>query len=277
MKLVKFLAFLTACIGLNPALAQERIVSIGGDVTEIIYALGAEQALVGRDSTSIAPLAAQQLPDVGYMRQLNVEGILALKPTKVISSDVAQPSVVFEQLKSAGVTVERVPFEYTPESVIQKIQRVGKLVNKPQQAVKLAEKFANELKAVSTSPLDVRILFILNHAGSNYMAAGKNTVADSIIRLIGATNAMQNSIRFSPISQEGVIAARPDLLVLTKMSLESLGSIDKVWSLPGMALTPAAKKKNVIVLDDLAVLGFTLTTPTELLKMRQAAEQVRHD
>ncbi|WGE41855.1 heme/hemin ABC transporter substrate-binding protein [Actinobacillus equuli] len=277
MKLVKFLAFLTACIGLNPALAQERIVSIGGDVTEIIYALGAEQALVGRDSTSIAPLAAQQLPDVGYMRQLNVEGILALKPTKVISSDVAQPSVVFEQLKSAGVTVERVPFEYTPESVIQKIQRVGKLVNKPQHAVKLAEKFANELKAISTSPLDVRILFILNHAGSNYMAAGKNTVADSIIRLIGATNAMQNSIRFSPISQEGVIAARPDLLVLTKMSLESLGSIDKVWSLPGMALTPAAKKKNVIVLDDLAVLGFTLTTPTELLKMRQAAEQVRHD
>ncbi|MDG4953310.1 heme/hemin ABC transporter substrate-binding protein [Actinobacillus equuli] len=277
MKLVKFLAFLTACIGLNPALAQERIVSIGGDVTEIIYALGAEQALVGRDSTSIAPLAAQQLPDVGYMRQLNVEGILALKPTKVISSDVAQPSVVFEQLKSAGVTVERVPFEYTLESVIQKIQRVGKLVNKPQQAVKLAEKFTNELKAVSTSPLDVRILFILNHAGSNYMAAGKNTVADSIIRLIGATNAMQNSIRFSPISQEGVIAARPDLLVLTKMSLESLGSIDKVWSLPGMALTPAAKKKNVIVLDDLAVLGFTLTTPTELLKMRQAAEQVRHD
>ncbi|VEI48250.1 hemin transport system periplasmic protein HmuT [Actinobacillus equuli] len=82
--------------------------------------MGAEQALVGRDSTSIAPLAAQQLPDVGYMRQLNVEGILALKPTKVISSDVAQPSVVFEQLKSAGVTVERVPFEYTPESVIQK-------------------------------------------------------------------------------------------------------------------------------------------------------------
>ncbi|WP_018651517.1 heme/hemin ABC transporter substrate-binding protein [Actinobacillus capsulatus] len=277
MKLAKFLAFLTACIGLNPALAQERIVSIGGDVTEIIYALGAEQTLVGRDSTSIAPLAAQQLPDVGYMRQLNVEGILALKPTKVISSDVAQPSAVFEQLKSAGVTVERVPFEYTPESVMQKIQRVGKLVNKPQQAVKLAEKFANELKAVSTSPLDVRILFILNHAGSNYMAAGKNTVADSIIRLIGATNAMQNSIRFSPISQEGVIAARPDLLVLTKMSLDSLGSIDKVWSLPGMALTPAAKKKNVIVLDDLAVLGFTLTTPTELLKMRQAAEQVHHD
>lgn len=277
MKLVKILVFLTACIGLNSAMAQERIVSIGGDVTEIIYALGAEQALVGRDSTSIAPLAARQLPDVGYMRQLNAEGILALKPTKVISSEVAQPSAVFEQLKSAGITIERVPFEYSPESVTRKIQLIGKLVNKPQQAVKLAEKFANELKAVSNSPLDVRILFILNHAGSNYIAAGQNTVADTAIRLIGATNAMQNSVRFSPISQEGIIAARPDLLVLTKMSLESLGSINKLWDLPGMAQTPAAKKQNVIVVDDLAVLGFSLTTPTELLKIRQAAEQVQHD
>lgn len=277
MRRVKFFAFLTACIGLSPAVAQERIVSIGGDVTEIIYALGAEQALVGRDSTSITPLAAQQLPDVGYMRQLNVEGILMLNPTKVISSEVAQPSVVFEQLKNAGIAVERVPFDYTPESVIQKIKLIGKLVNQPQQAVKLAEKFANTLNAVSSSPLDVRILFILNQAGSNYLVAGKNTVADTAIRLIGATNAMQNSLRFSPISQEGIIAARPDLLVLTKMGQASLGSLDKVWSLPGMALTPAAKKKRVIVVDDLAILGFTLTTPAELLKLRQAAEQVQHD
>ncbi|WP_150539001.1 heme/hemin ABC transporter substrate-binding protein [Actinobacillus vicugnae] len=277
MKLVKFWAFLTAYIASNPSFTQERMISIGGDVTEIIYALGAQQALVGRDSTSIAPLEAQKLPDVGYMRQLNAEGILALKPTKVISSEVAQPSVVFEQLKNAGVAVERVPFEYSPESVINKIHHIGALVDKPQQAAELAEKFASELKSVNNTPLDVRVLFILNHAGSNYMAAGQNTVADTAIRLIGATNAMQNSVRFSPISQEGVVAARPDLLVLTKMSLESLGSPDNVWQLPGMALTPAAKKKNVVVVDDLAVLGFSLTTPTELLKMRQAAEQAQHD
>lgn len=59
------------------ASASERIVSIGGDVTEIVYALGAEQQLIARDSTSLHPQAAAALPDVGYMRQLNAEGILS--------------------------------------------------------------------------------------------------------------------------------------------------------------------------------------------------------
>lgn len=87
----------------NSSIAKERIISIGGDVTEIIYALNAEQDLVGRDSTSLIPEQVKKLPDIGYMRQLNTEGILALKPTKVITTSVAQPSIVLEQLKAAGV------------------------------------------------------------------------------------------------------------------------------------------------------------------------------
>ena len=58
--------------------ATERVISIGGDVTEIVYALGAQQALVARDSTSLQPPQATALPNVGYMRQLNAEGMLAM-------------------------------------------------------------------------------------------------------------------------------------------------------------------------------------------------------
>src|SRR6478752_3765983 len=58
-----------------------RLVSVGGDVTEIIYALGEENRLIARDSTSIYPEAASKLPDVGYMRALSPEGVLAVKPT----------------------------------------------------------------------------------------------------------------------------------------------------------------------------------------------------
>lgn len=281
MKLVKRLGFLTACslatIGQAKAEAQERWVSIGGDVTEIIYALNAEQNLVGRDSTSILPEAAKSLPDVGYMRQLNAEGILSLKPTKVISSQVAQPSAVFEQLKAAGIQVERVPFDYSPESIVEKIQIVGKMVGKSEQAVKLAEQFTTALKQIDTSPLNVRVLFIFNHAGANQMVAGKNTVADTGIRFIGAKNAMENGVRFSPISQEGIVAAKPDLIVMTKSGIEALGSEEKVWALPGVALTPAGKQHRLVVVDDLAFLAFSLTTPKELQKIRQAAEKVHHE
>lgn len=256
-------------------IAQERIVSIGGDVTEIIYALNAEQNLVGRDSTSMIPQAVNALPDIGYMRQLNTEGILALKPTKVIATEVAQPSIVLEQLKSAGVTVDTIPFKYSAENVVEKIKKVGESLGKQTQAVTLAENFANELKAISNSPLDVRILFVLNRAGANQTVAGKDTVADEAIKLIGAKNAMENNVRFVPISQEGVIAANPDLIVMTRLGIQNLGSTEKVWELPGIAHTNAGKNKQLVIVEDIAFMSFGLTTPKALLALRQAAEQVK--
>lgn len=105
------------------------------------------------------------------------------------------------------------------------------------------------------------------------MAAGRETVADTAIRLIGATNAMGNTVRFAPISQEGVIAANPDLLVLTSQSLKSFASPDDVWKLPGLAHTNAGKHKRLVVVDDIAFMAFGLTIPHELKKMREAAEQ----
>jgi hypothetical protein len=82
--------------------AVERLVTLGGDVTEIVYALGAQQSLVARDSTSSWPPAAQKLPDVGYLRQLNAEGILALRPQLVLASAQAQPSLVLQRCRRAG-------------------------------------------------------------------------------------------------------------------------------------------------------------------------------
>ncbi|WP_373779075.1 hemin ABC transporter substrate-binding protein [Glaesserella sp.] len=255
--------------------AQDRIVSIGGDVTEIIYALDAQQYLVGRDSTSMIPKEVNTLPDVGYMRQLNAEGILALKPTKVIVSEVAQPSIILEQLKSAGIKVDTIPFKYNAESVLEKIQKVGESLGKPTQAVTLAQKFTNELHAIPNSPLDVRILFVLNRTGANQTVAGKDTVADEAIKLIGAKNAMGSHVRFVPISQEGVISANPDLIVMTHLGVKGLGSTDKVWELPGIAHTNAGKNKQLVVVDDIAFMSFGLTTPKALFALRQAAEQVK--
>ena len=89
--------------------AVERLVTLGGDVTEIVYALHAEESLVARDSTSSWPPAAQKLPDVGYLRQLNAEGILALRPQLVLASAQAQPSLVLHKVQASGVKVVNVP------------------------------------------------------------------------------------------------------------------------------------------------------------------------
>ncbi|MCX2959272.1 MAG: ABC transporter substrate-binding protein, partial [Serratia symbiotica] len=85
------------------------MISIGGDVTEIVFALGAGDEVIARDSTSLQPKAVKKLPDIGYMRQLNAEGILSLKPTLVLTTELAQPALVLTQLSESGVKVVSVP------------------------------------------------------------------------------------------------------------------------------------------------------------------------
>ena len=125
-----FILSLSACLlplktlAASPS-AAERIVTIGGDVTEIAYALGAGDEIVARDSTSLQPQAVQKLPDVGYMRMLNAEGILAMKPTMLLVSELAQPSLVLKQVADSGVNVVTVPGQTTPESVTAKISAVA--------------------------------------------------------------------------------------------------------------------------------------------------------
>lgn len=256
------------------AVAADRIVSVGGDVTEIVYALGAGDRLVARDTTSTLP-AAKNLPDVGYMRQLNAEGILSLKPTMVLASELAEPSLVLRQIADVGVKVVPVSGEASLDNVPYKIQQVASALNLEKQGAEVTQKYEQQLAAVPRTPLKTKVLFILSHGGMTPMAAGQDTAADSIIKASGAQNAMQGFSRYRPLSQEGVVASAPDLVLITSDGFKTLGTVDKVWALPGMALTPAAKNKQILVVDDMALLGFSLETPAALAALREAAERAQ--
>ncbi|MFI0488400.1 MAG: hemin ABC transporter substrate-binding protein [Yersinia sp. (in: enterobacteria)] len=274
---LSLLFILSLCANLMPlnTLATERIVTIGGDVTEIAYALGAGSEIVARDSTSQQPQAALKLPDVGYMRMLNAEGILAMKPTILLVSELAQPSLVLKQVADSGIKVVTIPGQTTPESVSAKISTVAMALHQPEQGQKLIKDYQQRLAAVSSTPLPVKVLFVMSHGGLTPMAAGQNTAADAIIRAAGGKNAMQGFSRYRPLSQEGVIASAPDLLLVTSDGVKSLGGSEGIWKLPGMAMTPAGKHKRLLVVDDMALLGFGLKTPQVLTLMRESMEQAQ--
>ncbi|MCO7508905.1 hemin ABC transporter substrate-binding protein [Serratia fonticola] len=255
------------------AVAAERIVSIGGDVTEIAFALGAGDEVVARDSTSLHPAAVQKLPDVGYMRQLNAEGILALKPTLILTTELAEPALVLKQLEDSGVKVVRIPGDTTVQAVPEKISVIADAINRSSQGKQLAERYQQQLAAVANTPLPVKVLFVMSHGGITPMAAGQQTAADAIIRAAGLKNAMQGFSRYRPLSQEGVIASAPDLLLVTTDGVRSIGGQENLWLLPGMALTPAGKNRRVLIVDDMALLGFGLETPQALGLLRKAAEK----
>lgn len=253
--------------------ANERIVTIGGDITEIVFALGSGEQVIARDSTSLVPEQVKTLPDVGYMRMLNPEGILSVKPTLIITSELARPSLALRRIKEAGVPVKTITGTHSLEAINEKIDVISTLLNKEKEGNVLKEKLAQSIATTSTTPINKKIIYIMSHGGIVPMAAGQNTAADKIITLVGGKNAMQGFTSYRPLSQEGVIASQPDILLVTTEGLKGIGGIEKLWGLPGIKYTPAGKNKRYIVVNDMGLLGFSLSTPEVMHQIRQALEQ----
>src|SRR5699024_11101821 len=109
--------------------APQRVVSLGGSVTEIIYALGMGHVLVGDDLSSVYPRAATQLPRVGYYRALSLEGLISLQPDLILASENAGPPAVLERVRSVGVPVIQVSDGPDMESLYRRIQQISRTLN----------------------------------------------------------------------------------------------------------------------------------------------------
>jgi len=271
---MKKLLMLLAALPLVASAAGHKIVSLGGDVTEIVYGLGAQGQLVGRDTTSSWPPDVQQLPDVGYVRQLNTEGILSLRPDVVLASQQAQPSSVLQNVEENHVRIVNVPGGYSLAAIDSKIATIADALGKPAEGAKLRQTLKAQIDALPQTPVNKRVLFLLSHGGMGTLVAGQDTAADGAIRAAGLQNAMQGFTHYRGLSQEGIIASQPDLIVISAAGVRGMGGEANLWKLPGLAQTPAGQYKQVMIIDDMAMLGFSLRTPQALLEMRQKAERL---
>lgn len=265
---------------LSPLLAQaqtpQRVVSVGGAITETIYALGAEPLLVGVDSTSFFPAAAAKLPQVGYARTLSAEGLLALAPQLLIAGSEAGPPLVLQQLRGAGLRVEQLGEGHRFDSLLARTERIAALLGRDPQPL-LARLRADwgiaqaELARLKTQP---RVLFVLAHAANSLRVAGEDTAADAMLRLAGARNALAGLQGYKPLTPEAALQASPDVILCTHQGLQAQGGIDGLLKAPGLALTPAGRARRVVAMDALLLLGFGPRLPQavrELMPLLHAA------
>lgn len=240
-----------------------RIVSLGGSVTEIVYALGQGDRLVARDTTSNYPPEANDLPDVGYIRRLSAEGVLSVGPDLILAEEGAGPPEVVAQLHQAGVPMVDVVETPTVEAIRQKILTVGKALGTEPGAKALADKVMQDLKAALETPVstDKSVLFILSMQGGRIMASGHDTAADGMIRLVGATNAMEGFSGYKTVTGEAVIEAAPDVILMMDRSGDHAMADDDLFAHPAIATTPAGENRAVIRMDGMRLLGFSVRTP----------------
>ena len=261
----------------TPAHAM-RLISIGGALTEIVYLLNANAELVGVDTTSIYPAAVTRLPNVGYARSLSAEGILALRPTQLIATEDAGPPVVIKQIIDAQIPLTILPSSHQFKGLIDRVNAIGRLVHKAKiaqaLAVRLQEEWGNTQERVSHSKLkNIRVLFVLSQNPSQLMVGGEKTSADAMIRYAGAHNAISGLNGFKPLTPEAVIAANPDVILVTDQGMNAVGGISGVLRFPGISQTRAGKAQNIVSLETMYLLGFGPRMPLAVAELNQLLQQ----
>ena len=258
------------------AAAQDRVLSIGGSVSEIVYALGQEGRLVGRDTTSTFPAAVEALPDVGYMRALSPEGVLSVSPDLILMEAGAGPAETLATLESAGVKIVTVPGADSPEGVLAKVQVVAAALGQEAKGAELAARIGAETAAalakVAAQPgPKPRVLFILGNSGGRLTGAGSDTSAAAMIALAGGVNAIDGFAGYKALTDEAVAAAAPDIiLAMERDEGPGMPGDDPLFAHTALAATPAGQAKRVVRMPGMFLLGFGPRTPEAILALNAA-------
>jgi len=237
--------------GVSSAVADtSRIVTLSGDLTEIIFELGLGDSIVAVDLTTVHPEQATTLPIVGVGRFLTAEGVLAQQPTLVIGDTQTDPLASIEQIRAAGVPVVILDVPDTFDDFYQKVEEVGELLDAPTEAAALAERIRDEVEdvvAVVTDVATVRMAYLYTRGPDVALLFGRGMVTNPLIEAAagvdtGAESGIEGTI---PLTAEGLVAAAPEVIIVPEEGFEILGGIDEFLALPGVAQTPAGQTGRI--------------------------------
>lgn len=252
-----------------------RIVSVGGSISEWVIALDGENKLVGVDTTSLYPKQLTQLPKVGYQRQLSAEGVASLKPEVLLGTNEMGPPNVLEQIKTLGIKVEVLSNKADLETVRHNLLVIGDLLGKGPQAKILYDNYQAELAKYTSQVAQVQnkqakpnVLLAIGFSG-NLLAAGQETTGDWLINKAGGNNVVTfNS--YKVLANEALVALNPDIILLANTG----GVTDKelvanlIKTNPSLQLTKAVQQNKVIMLDaSLLVAGLGPRIPSEVNRL----------
>ncbi|MCI3207102.1 ABC transporter substrate-binding protein [Pandoraea capi] len=243
--------------------APKRVIVAGGALTEIVYALGAQNRVIANDLTSLYPEAAAKLPKIGYLRTLSAEGVLSLHPDLLLAGAEAGPPNVLTQIEAAGVPVQHFRHGYTAELVRDNIRGVANALKMGDDGARVAARFMSEWMQARGTVEETygiarrpRVLFILGHTGNQVMVAGQDTAADAMLAYAGAENALRGFNGYRPLTAEAAVAAQPDVLLTTTTGPSAADPSASLLTQPGLANTPAGRARRVVSFDALYLLGF---------------------
>ena len=222
-----------------------RVVSLSPNYTEIIFALGAEGALVGRTDACNYPPECKLTPVVGSYASPNWEKIYTVMPTTVLTADFSDDRAE-KILLDRGIEVYRND-PRTFDDLFEAIRQTGKRVEKEAEAAQLTDALQAELNVIQAASANradkPRVLVVVWH--NPLCVVGGNTFVAQAVRIAGGVNLSDDlKQRYVNISPEKVVQYAPDVILFPQM--EAGVSADALLNYPGLESVPAIKNKRII-------------------------------
>ena len=252
-----------------------RVVCVSKQINELLYAIGAQGHLVGRDLTSVYPPEIERLPSVGYHRALSAEGIISLRPSLLLTDGNLGPDAVVQQVRKVGIPVMTLDPGSSTESAQALMRRLGAVFHRERQADSVAAAWGREMAAARADSArwaqGPRPRVLVMHFGqliNNYLAVNRGSPADEMIRMAGGVNAVDSVGGMTRLTPELIAKAAPDVIIATDVGYDRLGSDSAFAALPGVALTPAGRARRIHRVDESEIMYFGPRTPASLRRLQ---------
>ena len=239
-----------------------RLVVLNGNITEVVFALGLGENVVGVDVTATYPPEAEDLPEVGVQIQLNAEGIIALQPSLVLGNTFAGPPEVLEQVRGAGIPVLILPDYDTLEDIGRKITGIATALGVPRRGEQLAAESAASVEEAMALVEGVerkpRVAFLYMRGTQFQLIGGVGSGATSLIEAAGGIDVgVEVGIRgFMQITPEALVTANPEVILIFTSGLAALGGIEGLLEVPGVAQTEAGLRHAIVDFDGQYLFGY---------------------
>ncbi|WP_328496706.1 ABC transporter substrate-binding protein [Streptomyces sp. NBC_00414] len=244
----------------------ERIVPLSGSLSEIVFTLGLGDRVVARDITATFA-QAEKLPVVTRNHDVSAESVLSLKPDLVLAEATTGPAEAMGQIRDAGIPVLVVDPAQGLDDVGPRIEAVARALGVPAAGKELTKRSEERIAAVrkdvpSAKKTDdaPRVAFLyLRGSASVYLIGGKGSGATSLLEAAGAVDAgAESGLKkdFTAITTEALAQAAPDAILVMSKGLESVGGIDGLVKIPGVAQTPAGMDRRVVSIEDGVLLNY---------------------
>lgn len=253
-----------------------RVVALANGSAEIIASLGHLDILVGRDIASdVTSLESVEVVTSGH--QIVAEKILSLNPDLVIIDALSGPSSALVALESAGIRIVKISEAWKLDEIDRKVSEIAQAIGAVDDGKNLIAALQITTSSVKQIPAGTRIAFLYLRGGSAiYLIGGKGSGTDSLISAIGGVDAGAQKFEnpFTPMTAEAVATLNPEVFLVMSKGLESVGGIDGLVQLPGIAQTQAGKNRAIVAVDDSLLLSFGPRTYSLLAALSQSVDRV---